>query len=127
MSEPNSAAARPAESAADAASDAASDTGVRFDPDANRYIIELDGDYAGFSQVVLRDDQVVFIHTVVDEKFEGRGVGSRLIRAALEDVRDKGRRVVAVCPFVTAYLGKHPEWASIRDRPTSALLATLSN
>jgi len=99
---------------------------VRFDPDTNRYIIEIGGVYAGFSQVAQHGDQVVFIHTVVDEKFEGRGVGSRLIGAALEDVKSKGERIVAVCPFVTAYLTKHKEWEPLRDRPTSALLGSLS-
>ncbi|THG33397.1 GNAT family N-acetyltransferase [Naasia lichenicola] len=113
------------DSTSNAAAGVPADSTVRFDADTNRYIIELGGAYAGFSQVVLRNDQVVFIHTVIDEKFEGHGLGSRLIKAALEDVRDKGKRIVAVCPFVTAYLTKHPEWASLRDRPTSELLSSL--
>ena len=40
---------------------------------------------------------------------EGRGIGSRLVRAALEKVRAEGLKVVALCPFVKAYIEKHPE------------------
>jgi len=100
---------------------------VHFDADTNRYIIEHDGVYGGFSQVVLRGDQVVFLHTVIDEKFEGHGLGSHLIAASLDDVKAKGKRIVAVCPFVTAYLAKHQEWEPLRDRPTSALLSSLAD
>jgi hypothetical protein len=108
----------------DASSD---DDAVHFDADTNRYIIERDGVYAGFSQVVPRGEQVVFLHTVIDEKFEGHGMGSRLIAASLDDVTAKGKRIVAVCPFVTAYLAKHQEWEPLRDRPTSALLSSLAD
>jgi hypothetical protein len=49
-------------------------------------------------------------HTEVPPALGGRGVGSRLARAVLEDARARGLKVVASCPFVAAYMGKHPEF-----------------
>ena len=43
----------------------------------------------------------------------GRGVGSTLVRGALEAIRAKGLKVVAKCPFVAAYMGKHPEFKDL--------------
>lgn len=57
----------------------------------------------------LEDDTIVFTHTLVPPEIEGRGVGSKLIRAALDAARDRGLRVVPQCRFVRAYIEKHPE------------------
>ena len=55
-------------------------------------------------------DAIVFTHTSVPGKIAGHGVGSRLIRAALDSARDRGLTVVAQCPFVAAYIDRHPEY-----------------
>lgn len=57
----------------------------------------------------LEGDTIVFTHTVVPPEIEGRGVGTKLIRGALDIVRDRGLKVVPQCPFVRAYIDKHPE------------------
>jgi predicted GNAT family acetyltransferase len=57
----------------------------------------------------LEGDTIVFTHTVVPPEIEGRGVGSKLIGGALDLVRDRGLKVVPQCPFVRAYIEKHPE------------------
>jgi hypothetical protein len=54
-------------------------------------------------------DTIVFTHTVVPKAIEGRGVASTLIRAALDSARDQGLKVVPQCPFVAAYMKRHPE------------------
>jgi uncharacterized protein len=56
-----------------------------------------------------RGDALAFIHTVVPEKLQGRGLASTLIKAALADVRKRGLKVIADCPFVAAYIERHPE------------------
>jgi predicted GNAT family acetyltransferase len=61
---------------------------------------------------------VVYTHTKVDPAFEGRGVGGELARAAMEDARSKGRTVVPMCPFVSSWLDKHPEYESLVARST---------
>lgn len=58
-------------------------------------------------------DVIVFTHTVVPPRLEGRGVGSRLIRGALDSARDQELKVVAQCAFVAAYIDKHPEYRDL--------------
>ncbi|WP_375250879.1 GNAT family N-acetyltransferase [Sphingomonas sp.] len=57
----------------------------------------------------LEGDTIVFTHTLVPREVEGRGVGSKLIRGALDAARDRGLRVVPQCTFVRAYIERHPE------------------
>ncbi len=56
-----------------------------------------------------RGDAVAFVHTVVPEALQGRGLASILIKAALADVRERGLKVIAECPFVARYIERHPE------------------
>ncbi len=58
-------------------------------------------------------DTIVFTHTKVPQEIEGRGVGSKLIRAALDNARDQGLTVVPQCPFVAAYIERHPEYRDL--------------
>ncbi|HWK35492.1 GNAT family N-acetyltransferase [Sphingomonas sp.] len=74
--------------------------------DANRYELVEDG-HKAVAAYVLRGDVITFTHTVVPQELQGRGIASRLIKAALDDVRARGLRVVAECPFVAAYIDKH--------------------
>ena len=56
---------------------------------------------------------VVLVHTDVDPAFEGRGLGSRLVAGALDDLRTRGLQLVPLCPFVAAYIRRHPEYADL--------------
>jgi uncharacterized protein len=85
--------------------------------DAGRWEARVGDDLAGFLAYVLRPGEVTLIHTEVDPAFEGRGIGSRLARTALEDARERGIRVVPECPFVRAYLRRHPEHRDLVRRP----------
>jgi predicted GNAT family acetyltransferase len=55
----------------------------------------------------------VLVHTEVEPRFEGRGVGARLVAAALDDLRARGLLLVPLCPFVAAYVRRHPEYADL--------------
>lgn len=80
----------------------------------HRYEAHVDGELAGFAEYELTDDRVVFTHTEVDDRFEGKGVGSALARFGLDDVRAQGgRRVEPQCPFIKAWIGKHPDYADL--------------
>ena len=57
----------------------------------------------------LSSGRIVFVHTGVPPALEGKGIGSRLARAGLDFARREGLRVVARCPFIRAYIEKHPE------------------
>ncbi len=83
------------------------------DPERSRYVASVDGEPAGFSAYRLRGGDVVFTHTEVDPAFEGKGVGSTLVQAALDDVRRRGLGVIAMCPFVSAFIRRHPEYADL--------------
>lgn len=75
-----------------------------------------DGTVAGFAEYVRQDGAVVFTHTEVDPAFEGQGVGSTLVSGALDQVRASGQDVVALCPFVKAYVARHAEYQDLVRR-----------
>jgi len=56
-----------------------------------------------------RRDAVAFTHTMVPDAMQGRGLASTLIKAALADMRGRGLKIVPECPFVAAYIERHPE------------------
>jgi len=80
-------------------------------PDENRYVATTaDGTTAGFAEYKLAGDLIVFTHTEVDEAFEGQGVGGALVRGALDHVRTREVRVLPLCPFVKAWIARHPDY-----------------
>ncbi|WP_255684539.1 GNAT family N-acetyltransferase [Actinocorallia sp. API 0066] len=88
---------------------------VTDNPQRGRYeIFTDDGELAGFSTYALKQGVITFLHTEVDPAFEGQGLGGKLVRGELEDARARGFKVVPRCPFVKAYLAKHPEFEDIR-------------
>lgn len=60
---------------------------------------------------------VVFTHTEVDPAFEGQGIGSQLAAGALDQVRAAGEKIVPLCPFIKAYVQRHPEYADLLAHP----------
>lgn len=90
---------------------------VRNEPEAERYEIR-DGDtLLGVAAYQRRGDTVVFTHTEVEPSSEHDGLGSTLVRAALDDVRAQGGRVVPRCTFVRGWIDRHPEYADLVQRP----------
>ena len=75
---------------------------------AHRYELEVDGHLA-IAEYRLRPGRISFTHTEVPDALEGRGIGKTLVKAALDDARAKGLKVVPVCPFVKHYIDTHPE------------------
>jgi len=75
---------------------------------AHRYELRVDGAIA-IAAYRREDDVVVFTHTEVPQPLEGKGIGSRLIAAALEDVRRRGLKILPQCEFVAAYIERHPD------------------
>lgn len=87
---------------------------VSLDEGSSRYEARIDGALAGFSEFQLSDDLIVFTHTEVDEQFEGQGVASEIVSFALDDVRARGtHRVVPRCPYVKAWIRRHPDYADL--------------
>jgi uncharacterized protein len=84
-------------------------------PEAGRYEARAADRVLGLAAYRRQGDQVVFTHTEVDPDAGGSGVGSTLVRGALDDVRAHGLRVVPRCPFVRAWIERHPDYADLVD------------
>ena len=82
-------------------------------PNELRYEIEVDGEVAGFLMYRREPDLVDLVHTDVAPKWEGQGVGAALVQGALEDIRARGLKLRPTCPFVRAYLRRHPEYEDL--------------
>ncbi len=90
------------------------DVATSNNPEQHRYEAHIDGELAGFAEYQLTDELVVFTHTEVGDRFEGKGVGSALARFGLDDVRATGtRKVMPLCPFIKGWIGKHPEYTDL--------------
>ena len=79
----------------------------------HRYEAVLGGRVVGVSQYSLTGDVITFLHTEVDQSAAGKGLGSRLAAGALDDVRRRGLKVVARCPFIAAYIRRHGDYADL--------------
>jgi uncharacterized protein len=84
-------------------------TQVRDNPEESRYELLVDGRLAGFVQYRLQGEQITMYHTEVQPEYGGRGLGDELARAALDDVRRRGFVLVPLCPFIAAYIRRHPD------------------
>lgn len=82
-------------------------------PESSRYEIR-DGDrVVGHAAYRREGGRTVFTHTEIDPDTEGSGLGGRLVRGALDDVRASGGRVVPRCSFVRGWIDRHPEYADL--------------
>ena len=84
-------------------------TTVRDNPALKRFELEVEGKMASL-YYRLEPGTITLVHTEVPEALGGRGVGSTLVRGALEAIRAKGLKVIVKCPFVAGWMGKHPEF-----------------
>ena len=91
-------------------------------PQASRYELRLDGRLIGLAAYRRRNGRIAFTHTEVDEACEGRGFGSRLAAAALEDARRQGLEVVPLCPFIAHYIEWHGLSSTSSSPPTTVIV-----
>ena len=77
-----------------------------------RFELTVEGHLAA-TYYKLSDGVITFVHTDVPPELGGKGVGSQLIKGALDQVRADGLKVIAQCPFVKAYIEKHAEYADL--------------
>ena len=89
---------------------------VVHEPEESRFAVHAMG-HTAVLEYQRVGERVVMPHTVVPGPLEGRGVGNRLARTALDWARQENLRVVPLCPFVRAFIQRHPEYASLTTRP----------
>ena len=81
-------------------------------PEKHRYELEVEGHLAA-TYYKLADGVITFVHTEVPPELGGKGVGSKLVKGALDQVRADGLKVVAQCVFVKGWIEKHPDYADL--------------
>ena len=89
------------------------DVTVENNRDGSRYELHMGDDLVGVADYVALEDRVVFPHTEIAPARRGLGLGERLVRYALEDVRSSGKRVEARCWFVAEFIDLNPEFADL--------------
>ncbi len=100
------------------------DITVTKDPDRQRYDASADGStVAGFIDYLDTSELVVLEHTEVDPSFEGRGAGSALARAALDDIRERQLKALVVCPSINRWVGAHPEYRDLLHNARTSVVS----
>jgi predicted GNAT family acetyltransferase len=85
---------------------------VHDDPERRRFELDDDG-HRAFVESRRSDGIITMTHTEVPKPLEGRGVGSMLVRGALDLTRQRGLKVLPRCPFVKAFIERHVEYTDL--------------
>jgi len=93
-------------------------TEVRHLPDDFLFAIILDDEMAGYTEYRVGPGVRAFMHTIVDDKFRGKGLASQLVKWALDETRGEGLLVEPYCPFTRRYIKEHTEYLDLvpKDR-----------
>ena len=95
---------------------------VRDDPQELRYeLLDDSGVMIGEIRYVLEPGAVALVHTEVDPEFQGHGLADELVQGAVNDLRERGLKMIPVCPYVRAWLRRHPEQADLVLEPVNGL------
>jgi len=82
---------------------------ISHQTDLSRFVLTVDGVEAGICEYVDSGDTREFNHTVIGDDFRGQGLSSPLIKAALDETRAAGMKVIATCSAVAHFMDKNPE------------------
>ena len=88
-------------------------TDVRHITENYVYAIVVDEEMAGYTEYRMGPGVRAFMHTIVDDKFRGQGLASKLVKQALDETRAEGLRVEPYCPFTRRYIKEHPEYLDL--------------
>jgi len=87
-------------------------TSIRDNKERQRFELDVEGKIA-FANYRMMSDVVIITHTETPPALRGRGIGSDLVKGALEQIQAEGHKVRAGCSFVADYLDQHPEYADM--------------
>jgi predicted GNAT family acetyltransferase len=82
-------------------------------PDTHRFELRKGGVLAAYSEYNRLKGAVLFTHTEVLPQFEGQGLGSKLAKSALDEVRQRGLRAIPVCTFIAGYIRRHADYLDL--------------
>lgn len=77
---------------------------------ANRFEMDINGKKAVINYQKRGEDIYNLYHAEVPTEFEGRGYGGHLVKGALDQLKDEGKKFIPTCPFIAAYVRRHPEY-----------------
>ncbi len=80
--------------------------------EAKQFELMVDGQKARI-EYILMGNKIFFTHTEVPAAFEGKGIGSKIVKLALENIEARNLKLVPLCPFTAAYIKRHPEWERV--------------
>jgi predicted GNAT family acetyltransferase len=86
---------------------------VEDNPERSRFELRADGELVGWTEYRPAGDSVIVAHTEIDERREGEGLGSVLVRGTLDHIRASGKTVIPTCAFTAAYIRRHPEYVDL--------------
>jgi predicted GNAT family acetyltransferase len=86
---------------------------LRDNPTAHRFELRIGDTVAAYAEYNVLAHALLFTHTEVMPEFEGQGLGSRLAKFALDEVRQRGLKAVPACQFIAGYLRKHAEYQDL--------------
>src|SRR3546814_12017654 len=95
------------------------DVTVSDNPAKSRYEALVDGEVAGFVEYRIDGDAIDMHHTEVSDAYEGKGVGSRLAKGALDAVRERGLSVIPTCPFIKRYIERQARKSVVSGKRVS--------
>ena len=81
------------------------------------FVATLDGALAARADYLLAGDLIIFAHTEVDPRFDGRGVAAALVRHSLDEARRRGLAVIPLCPFYQGWIQRHPQYQDVLYQP----------
>jgi predicted GNAT family acetyltransferase len=88
---------------------------VRDNPERHRFEVDLGDGMFAIAEYTLPAGKMMFTHTEVPEAHEGKGIGTMLIRFALDAARERGLKVIPICPFFAAYMQKNADTHDLLD------------
>ena len=91
------------------------DFAIRDDIQKHRFEIDLGDGSLAIAEYVLSEGKITFTHTEVPTAHRGKGIGTALIRFGLASARERGLRVIPICPFFAAYFKQHPKVRDLLD------------
>ena len=88
---------------------------VLDNPERHRFEVDLGDGMFAIAEYTLPAGKMMFTHTEVPEAHEGKGIGTMLIRFALDAARERGLKVIPICPFFAAYMQKNADTHDLLD------------
>ena len=90
---------------------------LTHEPDANRYVLRINGDIIAVADYVVNGSSISFNHTYTNPVERGKGYAGVVVAFAIDDVeKTTDLRVVPMCWYVAEWFDKHPERANLLAR-----------